>query len=353
MATLKSLAKGFIKLSYCRLLKKRFPLNVFFVITNNCNLKCDYCYGEYYNRKHFREFTTDEILLTLEELRRLGTVFLQLQGGEPLLRKDIHQIVNRAKELKFSLDMITNGLLVKNKIETVKLLDSICISLDGLKGSNDFNRGSGIFEKTIEAIMLCSENKIPTRLNSIITNKTTPADIDFLMDLSKKNNCLLNFCPTFEFKPLTADKSYSYFNYNREKYNEIIELIIDYKKKKYPVQFTAAAYEISKRWPFSLEKRRAEISEIPKEYYTPKCFHGDYVCFIDSDGRLYPCCNFWNDFDDLNIHTLGFENAWNKLTRKNCSACYIYSYIDRNLLMNLNFSTLKNYFFNALNIKMF
>ncbi|MBP7652466.1 radical SAM protein [Candidatus Dependentiae bacterium] len=346
MASFRSLITGFTKLYFYRLLKKRFPLNVFFVVTNKCNLKCGYCYGEYYNRKNFREFTTEEIIDTLYTLKKMGTVFLQIQGGEPLVRNDISELIETARKLNFNVDLITNGLLIKEKIDAVKLLDSICISLDGRRSINDKNRGEGTFDKIVEGINICRKSGISTRINSVITNETEEDDIKFLMEFSKENRCLLNFCPSFHFNPLTTDKKYSIFNYDRSKYNKLLDLIIDYKKKKYPVQFTIKAYELPKNWPFSLEKQTALKKEIPSNYNHIKCYHADYVCFIDGDGRLYPCCNFWNDYKPINIHDMNFENAWKKLDRLECAACYIHSYIDRNQLMNFNFSTLKNYFNN-------
>ncbi len=348
MATIKNLAKGFSKLLYSRLTNKRFPLNVFFVVTNKCNLRCDYCYGEYYNRRNMPEFTTDEIIKILNSLQKMGTVFLQVQGGEPLMRNDIGIILDEAKKRRFSLDMITNGILIKQKIEDIKKVDSICVSLDGCKNINDINRGANTFEKIIEGIKLCRKEKITTRINSIITNKTTLEDIKFLLEFSKENRCLTNFCPSFEFKPLTTGKEYKYFLYQKENYNSILNLIIDYKKKKYPIQFTGLSYRLSRDWPLPFSKRMAQNLELPKTYKLPKCLHGDYVCFIDGDGRLYPCCNFWNNYDNINVRDDGFENAWDKLTRKNCAGCYIYSYIDRNLLLNFNFTALKNYFNNAM-----
>jgi len=343
MATLYNLSKAFVKLALKKTLNKRFPLNVFIAVTNKCNLKCDYCYGEYYNRKNFREFTTDELIDILKTIKKMGCIFLRLQGGEPLLRKDIKILVETAKSLNLNTDLLTNAILIPKHIDTIKMLDSICISLDGSKFINDKNRGTDTFEKIVEGIDICKSEKIPTRINAVITNDTTIDDINFLMEFVKSKNILLNFCPSFKFKPLTENKNYDYFNYDTEKYFKLLDIIIDYKKKDYPIQFSINAYKIAKEWSLPLEKIRVSKNKLSENLNFPKCYHGDYVCFIDSDGRLYPCCNFWNDYVDINVHELGFEKAFQKLTRLNCQACYIYSYIDRNLLLNFNFSTLLNY----------
>lgn len=63
-------------------------------ITNNCNLRCSYCY-------HFSgagdvgiDLPTEEWLSLFEELKRCAVLEVGLGGGEPLLRKDFKDIVN-------------------------------------------------------------------------------------------------------------------------------------------------------------------------------------------------------------------------------------------------------------------
>jgi len=343
MATTYNLAKGFFKLAHSRVLNKRFPLNVFFVVTNKCNLDCYYCYGDYFHRKDFREFTKSEIFGILDTLKKMGTVFLQLQGGEPLLRNDIGDIIDYSIKLGFNTDMISNGLLIKNKIEHIKKLASICISIDGRKELNDYNRGKGTFEKTMAGIDEAVKY-IPVRINSVVTADTEQEDIDFLVNMAKDKGILINFCPSFQFKPLIERQNRDHLKLSEEKIKHLLESIAGYKNRGYPIQFTAGCHDISKNWPFTLEKRMAKKDELPSAYKYHKCHHGDYVVFIDSDGQLYPCCNFWNDYKRLNVHEIGFEKAWEGLTREGCEACYVYSYIDRNGLMNFNFDVMWNYF---------
>lgn len=346
MASFKSLFKSACKLSFYKALNKKFPLNVYFSITNRCNLNCSYCYGEYSARKNYKEFETKEIFSILDELKNLGTVLLQFQGGEPLIRNDIKEIIEYSAKLDFNLDLITNGTLINKNIDALKLLNSVCISLDGMKEINDKNRGKDTFEKIIEGVKICRELKIPTRINSVITADTRIEDVDFLAEFCKKNKCILNFGTAFDFKPITELKTFDSLKYDKTAYNKILGRIIFHKQKKIPIQFTAKSYTAAKNWPFPLDKYSMKLNEIPRGYKYPKCYHGDFVCFIDGDGRLYPCCNFWNNYPNVNVRDEGFKKGWEKLSRNNCESCYNFSYTDRNLLLNFDISAFINYFKN-------
>ena len=124
-----SYSKGIIKGHF---LNKNIPLNITLCVTNRCNLRCIYCYEEYYDRNH-KEFTTQEILSLIDELVSMGTKYISINGGEPLLRNDIGIIVDKIKEKNILSHISTNGLLIKNNISVVRKFNSVAISIDGGK----------------------------------------------------------------------------------------------------------------------------------------------------------------------------------------------------------------------------
>ena len=71
-----------------RLSGGRTPLVVVLNVTFRCNLKCGYCYGQYFNRDD-KDFTTQELSDLIDGLGKLGTRSITLGGGEPLIREDI------------------------------------------------------------------------------------------------------------------------------------------------------------------------------------------------------------------------------------------------------------------------
>src|SRR5215470_17716633 len=108
-------------------------------VTDRCNLRCLYCMpleGINWRRK-------DEIL-TFEEILRIARVFVEmgirkirLTGGEPLVRRNLENLVKKLGALPGieTLAMTTNGVLLKDKVRMLKEygLNALNISLDSLR----------------------------------------------------------------------------------------------------------------------------------------------------------------------------------------------------------------------------
>lgn len=337
-----------LKIAFYRISGNRRPINVYLAVTNRCNLKCYYCYGDYANRKSWPEFTTRELLKLIDDLTRHGTCLLQLQGGEPLLRDDIGLLVDRVRSRGMICDMITNGLLVEKKFDVVKKLDSICISLDGRQPINDRNRGKGTFNKIMQAIERCSSVGIPTRINAVLTAQTEPDDLRFLAETARKYKALLNFSLSFQYEPLKEGGPTHHLDVTDEQVRGFLHQIKNLQSRGYPLQFSELAHDMALRWPFSYQKRMARKDEIPGDYDYPRCYHADYIAFIDGDGSVYPCCNFWGN-PKWNVRRDGLDACLKGLSRQNCETCYILSYIDRNLVFGMNPRVLGHYAWRAIN----
>jgi len=340
-------ARMLLNILHCHLVGRRQPINVYLAVTNRCNLQCYYCYGEYSDRNDWQEFTTEELLTLIDDLSRHGTRLLQLQGGEPLMREDIGELVDRVKYNGIICDLITNGTLVEKKLDIVKRLDSICISLDGREALNDRNRGEGVFTKTMRAIELASDSGVPTRINAVLTAETDQDDLRFLAEMAKKYQALLNFSLSFQYESLKEGGPSHHLDIPDKQIRELLRGIKRLQHEKYPIQFTELAHDVALHWPFPYQKRMARAAELPPDFRYPRCYHSDYVVFIDGDGSVYPCCNFWGK-PRWNIREHGLSACLNGVSREGCEACYILSYIDRNLVFGMKPSTLVHYMVRSL-----
>ena len=66
------------------------------------------------------------------------------------------------------------------------------------------------------------------------------------------------------------------------------------------------------------------------------CRMGQLMCFVDSDGKVYPCGQLIGSFPALNFLETGFRAAWENLARnKNCLTCYCPCFIEFNQVFNL------------------
>ena len=85
-------------------------------LTSHCNLKCSYCHNsEYSNRCD--DMTTEEILLLIGNLKKKYPINkILLTGGEPLVQKDIFNIIEYIDNLGIKVDMVTNGTLLNTRV---------------------------------------------------------------------------------------------------------------------------------------------------------------------------------------------------------------------------------------------
>ena len=115
-------------------------------VTDRCNFRCNYCMPkEVFDKEH--AYLPHSALLTFEEITRLARVFLahgvrkiRLTGGEPLLRKNLEELVAQLAALRTvdggapELTLTTNGSLLARKAQVLKDagLSRVTVSLDGL-----------------------------------------------------------------------------------------------------------------------------------------------------------------------------------------------------------------------------
>jgi pyrroloquinoline quinone biosynthesis protein E len=86
------------------------PLWALLELTYKCPLECTYCYNNLDFAHTNDDMSKEDWFRVLEELREMGAVQLGISGGEPLLNKDIIEIVEKASTLGFYTNLITSGV---------------------------------------------------------------------------------------------------------------------------------------------------------------------------------------------------------------------------------------------------
>jgi MoaA/NifB/PqqE/SkfB family radical SAM enzyme len=144
--------KNYIDMGYGALktnvLGRKTPLSVMFSVTNRCTSKCLYCDIPL---RHQKELTTGEALRLIDEMTEAGVQKLSLWGGEPLLRDDIADLIERAKSGGMVINIDSNGYLIPAKMDEIRHLDFIILSFDGEKEYHDKNRETGAYDKFFKA----------------------------------------------------------------------------------------------------------------------------------------------------------------------------------------------------------
>lgn len=199
--------------------------SVEFMVTDRCNLKCKYCCNPYSvgDKQHGYEMSLEEIEDVFSKLDMLGIQRLNISGGEPLLRKDITDIIKAALAHKFTVSLTTNGILVPNYLDILSKLSFLIISLDGEKDTHDYTRGEGSFRLALNALELSRAKGINVFLSAAVSSKTRQRDLSFLTGLCKKHNTRCILQPIWNL--------YSYPEWYK-RHEKVKELIPSYSKVK-------------------------------------------------------------------------------------------------------------------------
>ncbi len=139
--------------------KNGFYPPLFYVIspTMHCNLKCYGCYSANYTRRDMLSF--EKINQIIDEGKKFGIFFYTISGGEPFVRKDLFDILERNDDCYFQI--YTNGSLIDGR--TAERLAEIgnvfpCISVEGFEDETDERRGKGHFKKVVSAMKNLKDN---------------------------------------------------------------------------------------------------------------------------------------------------------------------------------------------------
>ncbi|MEC1665964.1 GTP 3',8-cyclase MoaA [Bacillus mojavensis] len=175
-------------------------------VTDRCNFRCTYCMpAELFGPDY--PFLKKEELLSFEELERLATLFvtrfgvekIRLTGGEPLMRKDMPELIKKLARIPGLRDiaMTTNGSLLPVYAEKLKEagLKRVTISLDSLEDERfKMINGRGVsVSKVLEGIEAAKQAGLGVKINMVVQRGVNEKDILPMARYFKENGHILRF----------------------------------------------------------------------------------------------------------------------------------------------------------------
>lgn len=132
-----------------------------------CNLECKMC--PFWRREDEELLKLPDEIRVMDALAQAGVSFLGFEGGEPLLRRDLPEIL-RASHERFHTSLVTNGWLLEHRLpEFGGYLDLLFVSLDGIGETHDTLRGiPRSFDRAV-AGMKASREVVPTVISHTVT----------------------------------------------------------------------------------------------------------------------------------------------------------------------------------------
>ena len=169
-------------------------------LVRRCNLACMHCYSISADVDFPGELDTAAVFSVMDDLRAFGVPALILSGGEPLLRRDLFEIAERAKAMGFYTALSTNGTLIDAAMAARIRRTGfgyVGISLDGLAQTHDrFRRIAGAFAKSFEALRLLRDLEVKVGVRFTLT-RDNAGDFEPLLDLVERERI-----PRFYFSHL-------------------------------------------------------------------------------------------------------------------------------------------------------
>jgi len=278
-------------------------------VTYRCNSKCEFC-NFWRDKKLLKkpDAKFEDAKKNLEDLKKMGVKFIDFTGGEPLLNKDLPQILSYAKELGFFVKLSTNGFLYPEKaVELMGLSSRIYFSFD-TTSKEEYKKIRGIdgFDKLIESIKIAKDLKQDICLLYTVTNGNIK-NISDIANFAKENKTIVYIHPCF-----------SYFD-NEALDRKNIDLIKKYFWHPF-VRMSLPQIEFHKKGGNNPSKPSCVVGKStldigPDNCLTIPCLHR-HIKRIKIDGKLYSMYKSkeWNDL---------FKNAGKYDFCKNCTVdCY-------------------------------
>lgn len=159
------------------------PICLTWELTYACNLQCVHCLSSSGMRDP-RELTTEQAKAVLDELRDMQVFYINIGGGEPMVRRDFFEILEHAQRCNIGVKFSTNGAFISaesaRRLAAMNYLD-IQISLDGAdRETNDRVRGDGSYDTAIKAMEhLRAANFGPFKISVVMTRHNVSQLDDF------------------------------------------------------------------------------------------------------------------------------------------------------------------------------
>ncbi|MBM7836236.1 radical SAM protein [Clostridium sardiniense] len=261
-------------------------------ITSKCNLNCRHCFVDK-TVNEIKDLPFEESIKIIKRLAGLGVKKITFSTKEPLIYKNISELINLCNKYGIITDMVTNGILLED-IEFAKKimstsLSAIFISIEGItKESNDYIRGKGSFNKIIRAIKnvrrvsnkhlgiqmtlnkynMKEVDKIPQFFNELNINSLNIGGI------ASQGNALENL------EIQITDEEF------RKSQEEIVKAYNSLKNKKYQLNLKSA---------LPIEVAYLNLKTGSNFFtYVPKCSVINNCYSLMSNGKIIPCISMFS-----------------------------------------------------------
>jgi MoaA/NifB/PqqE/SkfB family radical SAM enzyme len=263
-------------------------------------------------------------------LRRIydsGVCGIAFEGGEPLLRNDLVEILAFSRSLPLHTSLVTNGTLLESKIDEISSYVNgvVYVSLDGLEKTHDAIRGvNGCFRKAVRGI-IASREKVSVTINTTIMAENIH-EIEAMVKLAKELDIKMSVAVAHEYCNAEASPPASH------EIREVAGKLAKMKKKGYPLVNSNSYFKVvakEKNWtckPWSLVN-------------------------VGPEGKLVLPCYVRNEYaTSISIFETSIKKAISRFDwkeTKDCKKCSLHCYVEPSLVLSWDVRTYMDWAFRA------
>ncbi|MEN8177652.1 MAG: radical SAM protein [Pseudomonadota bacterium] len=278
-------------------------------LTRRCNLACAHCYMDADTRLEGGEgeLGTDEVKGLLDEIvSRSDETMVVLTGGEPLLRRDLEELVAHGSQLGLSMVVGSNGVLLnEERVKTLKAAGVIGmgISIDSLDPvHHDSFRGCpGSWEKTLAGMDHCRKQDLPFQVHFSVTERNAH-EVQSMIDFAQACGAhVLNI-----FFLVCTGRGESMSDITPARYEQVLKQLVEAQEQTRDLLIRARCAPHFKRVAY--EHDPASTLTRAQGYEGGGCLAGIHYCRITPEGAV-TACPYIPDVDGT-IHEQKFWEIW-------------------------------------------
>lgn len=277
------------------------PFCVSFEITHSCNAKCKHCHlGGHIEEQRASPEQFGQIC------RQINPLIAQFSGGEPLLRKDLEEIIKAVRRPNRSpyIDITTNGILLTPERYSSLLeagVDQIGLSLDYPDSRHDVFRGvPGLFGRIEKFVQSLNGEKDKAITLLCVVQRDNFRDMLRMAELAYDWKVKINFSAYTWLR--THDENYLLTPPEVEELRQMIPKLLKFKQQHHNI-FTS---------PYVFKK----MAQFFEHRSLPPCQTGVKFFNVNPDGSMSPCGLIIKDYRSQ-------QALREKFSRHNtCTYCY-------------------------------
>ncbi len=268
--------------------------------TNECNLSCKHCYRDA-GSKGDSELNTDEGKRLIGQIADAGFRMMIFSGGEPLMRPDIFELIEFARDRGLRPVMGTNGTLITPstavKLKKVGLM-AIGISLDSVDtGKHDDFRGKeGAWQAAVDGMKNCAKAGLRFQIHTTVLDwnyDEVEHITDFAVEIGAAAHHIFFMVPTGRAVNIEEE------SLRAAQYEKLLRRILT-KQQKVDIEIKPTCapqfMRIAKQMGMEVRFQRG-------------CLAGISYCIVNPLGYVQPCA--YLDIKVGNVREEGFKDIWN------------------------------------------